>query len=367
MDLIAFNKSSYKGKIKETVKFMESARLHKDAPIDLCLSDIITQRFTTSVDEFYRDLGIDPGYDTISNLFTLPDEDVRWLVPEIIRDSLRLGLRTGPIYPNLIIREEQTSGLTQMMPWLNMSDAAPRRVGEAETIPLGSLSYGSKTFSIFKVGRGISLSYEVTQYSSLNVVSLFLQDFGIKLGHALDTLAIDCLINGEQNDGSESAPVIGIGNLTTGKAYRDFLKIWIRMSRLGRNPNTIIGGENAALDTLDLPEFKEPKSGTPVAQLNVKTPIPTSSNYFIHGSIDDNQEIILDPTAAMLKFNAQPLVVESEKIVSNQTNAFYASLTTGFARVFRDACVIMDSSLPFDENGFPTWMDLDSLLSVNIE
>jgi len=367
MNIEVFSASAYKGKLRETVKFMESLRLDKDAPRDITLAEVVQERFTTSVDSFYRDLGIDPGFDTVSNIFTTPDEDIRWLVPEIFRDALRLGMRTGPIYPNLIIREEQTTGLTQVMPWLNMSDSAPRRVGEGETIPLGTLSYGSKSFKIYKVGRGIKISYEVLQYSSLNVVSIFLQDFGLKLGHALDTLAIDTLINGEQDDGSESAPVIGIGNLTSGKAYRDFLKIWIRMARMGRKPSVILGGETSALDTLDLLEFKERYEGTARHNLNLQTPVPASSNYFIHGGIDDTQELIIDPTASLLKFNAQPLLVESERIVSNQTEAFYASLTTGFAKVFRDGTVIMDSSLAFDENGFPAFMEMDALQVVNIE
>ena len=49
---------------------------------------------------------------------------------------------------------------------------------------------------------------------------------GIKLGYGMDGLMIDALVNGEQTDGSESAPVIGT---TTGVmatfAYKDLLGV----------------------------------------------------------------------------------------------------------------------------------------------
>lgn len=368
MDLIKFEKSGFKGSLRESVKQAEAIRRDPLQPIDISFADFIKEKHSTSFEAFLADLGINPSIDTIQNIFTAPDEDIRWVVPEIIREALLLGYRAAPIWPNIIAAEENTTGLTQIMPHLNMSDATPRRVDEAETISVGMISYGQKKFSIYKIGKGIKIPYEVSQYSTLNVVKIFLRDFGIKLGHAQDTLAIDCLINGEQTDGSESAPVIGIGDLNTGKVYKDFLKIWIRLARMGRIPTTILGGETAAMDTLDLTEFKtRQNSGPTVATINLKTPIPVNMNYFIHGNIPANQEIIIDPTSTLIKFNAQPLLVESEKIVSNQTEAFYATLTSGFAKLFRDSAIIMDSSLAFANYGFPSYMDVDPFQNISIE
>ena len=348
----------------------ESLRKDKDHPVDISFQALVKEKFNISYDAFLADLGINPKEDTIANLFTLPDEDVRWIVPEIIREALLLGYRAAPIWPNIIAAEETTTGLSQIMPWMNMGEFTPRKVGEGETIPVGTISWGQKKFTIFKIGQGVKIPYEVLQYSSLSVVKIFLRDFGVKLGHAQDTLAIDCLINGEQADGSESAPVIGIASAGT-KAYKDFLKIWIRLSRMGRTPNTIIAGEAAALGTLDLDEFKRNNQylpNTELVKLALKTPIPEQFNYFIHGNVPSNQEIILDPSSCLIKFNAQPLLVESERIVSNQTEAFYASLTSGFAKLFRDSCIIMDSSKAFSPSyGFPDYMDVDPFQNVVIE
>lgn len=365
MNVEQYEMSPYKGKIKGMVKLAESLRKDKDTPSDVTLTEVISETFDgLTLEGLYESLGIDPTVDTISNIFTLPDEDVRWLIPEIIRDAIRLGLREAPIWPNLVATEQDIAQKSVTMPYINMSDATPHKVGEAETIPIGTISYGDKSVTTFKIGRGIKISYEVEQFVSIDVISIFFQDFGIRLGQALDTLAIDILINGDQADGSESAPVIGIGDTTEGKQYRDFLRPWIRGARMGRRFTTIIGGEDAALDTLDLPEFKDRKSGTTDAKLTLKTPVPSDANYFIHGNVPENQEILLDPRFALIKFNVIPLLIESDKIVSNQTKEFYASLTCGFGKIFRDSVLLLDSSVPFADNGFPEYMDVDAFQNV---
>lgn len=366
MNIEKFTASKYNGEIEEMVKTADSLRKDKDQPQDITLSEIVKEQFEISYEDLLEDLGIDPTVDTINNIMTLPGTDARWIIPEIIRDSIRMGLRDAPIWPNVTASEQDISQKSVTMPYINMSDSTPRKVNEAETIPLGDISYGDKSVSTFKIGRGIKISYEVKMYVSLDVISIFFQDFGVRLGQALDTLAVDVLVNGDQGDGSDSAPVIGIGTPGT-KEYRDLLKVWIRASRMGRRLNTIIGGEDAALETLDMPEFKERKAGTTDANVSLQTPVPRDANYFIHGNVPADQEILVDPRYALIKFNVIPLLIESEKIVSNQTEAFYASMTTGFGKVFRDSAILTDSTLDFSTNGFPDYMDVDSFQNIVLE
>jgi len=288
-------------KLKKLVKLAESIRKDKNKPTDVTFAEIVKSQLSLGIDDFYRTVGVDPAFDTIENLFTTPDEDVRWLIPEIFRDSLRLGYRQAPIWPSLIASEEQTNGLQQILPSVNMSDATPRRVGEGETIPVGTLSYQSKSFDIHKFGRGIKVVDEVLRYVNLNVVSIYFQDFGMKMGLGVDSLAIDTLINGEQTDGSEAAPVIGIAVPNT-LTFRDILKLWIRLSKIGRTPKLFVGGEDMALDTMDLTEFSaSANTASAEYKLNVKMPLPQGSDYYIHGAIPTNQHLIVDPTAALLK------------------------------------------------------------------
>ena len=363
MILEKYEKSEYKGRIQE---FYQTAESIRKTGVEITLAEVFEQNTGKKIEALYEDMGIETHKDTVENIVTLPDAAARWLMPEIWRESLRLGMRKAPIYPNIIAFEESINGLEVHMPHLNMSDAAPRYVGEAETIQMGSLSYGDKSFKIRKMGRGIELSDEVKQYSSLKVVSVFLQDFGVKLGYALDTLAMDILLNGDQADGSESAPVVGVTTPGT-VAYRDLLRVWIRLSRMGKSAQTMISGEAMALNIMDLDEYKLKTQGSTEAKLNLKTPVPNSADLYIHGAIPDDQVVILDPRTTMMKFNARPLLVESERIVSNQTEATYASLTTGFGIMFRDSRLIIDEDLNISAAPLPSYMNVDALEQVEIK
>jgi hypothetical protein len=183
----------------------------------------------------------------------------------------------------------------------------------------------------------------------------------------MDTLAMDVLINGNKADGSESAPVIGVYDTNNGITYKDLLHIWVRAARLGRNFQSMIGGEDQAIAMLDLPEFKNRSQGTTMATLNIKSPVPNSADFYIHPGTPANQLLLVDRSAALIKLTAQQLKLESERIVSNQTEATYASLTTGFSKMYNDAAILLAANRAFATYGFPAYMAIDAYLSVNLE
>lgn len=333
--------------------------------VEISLAEFLTEKYGLTQDEYIKKLGFNSKVSTMQNILSMPDTDYRWIIPEIIRDAIQLGIKDAPFYPTLIAGDQSVNGLSITMPYVNPSDAAPAKVNEAETIPLGQISYGQKTVKIYKIGKGIKISDEVKNYVALDVLGIYFRDFGIQLGFAMDNLAIDCLVNGNKADGSEASGIIGVGSTSAGLTYKDLLKLWIRGSRFGRNFRTMVSGEDMALNLLDLNEFKKRESGTTLARLNLKTQIPSSSDLYIHGGVDENSILFVDPTSAMIKLTAQNLMLESERIVSNQTSAMYASLTTGFSKMFMDASILMDKTVAFDS--FPSYFDLDSFKSVNLE
>jgi hypothetical protein len=355
--------------LKGMVQFMDSARAgNKDTVCtDISLEEMVQEKYGLSQADFFEKIGINPRMTTMQNIFTMPNEGVRWIVPEIIRAAIVAGIRQAPFYPELISHDEHVSGLKITMPHINMSDAAPAKVNEAETIPLGDISYGEKTVSIFKVGKGFKITDEVRDYVSLDVLGVYLRDFGIQLGYALDALAMDVLLNGNMLNGAESAPVVGVYDTTKGIQYKDLLRLWVRASRLGRNYQNIVGGENLAIDMLNLPEFKDRKSGTTDATLNIKSPVPSKANFYIHPGTPDQQLLMVDRSAALIKLTAKELMLESERIVSNQTQATYATLTTGFCKMYQDAAVLVAANKAFTTNGFPAFMNIDPFLHVGLE
>jgi len=359
-------KSKYAKELPAAQRQLESLRLQIAPGEDISLAEYVQDRWTISMETLYKDLGISGHTDTIQNLVNMPDASVRFLLPEIFRDAIRLGYRKNAMWSSLIAATQAVNGLEVTQPYIQMSDARPLYTGIAETIKLGGISYGQKSVKLRKLSRGISIPYEVRNFVKLNVVTIFLQDYGVQLSHGMDMLLLDTLINGDQADGSESAPVIGTANGTS-VTYRDLLKPFLRMSRLGKNIAAQIGGEDMALDIMDLDEFKTKESGTTQARLNVKTPLPNSTDFYIHSGVPEEQVILVDPSSAIIKYDAQPLLVESEKLVSNQTEATYVSLITGFGNLYRDSRIIVDKSVTFASAGFPSYMDPTTQEQINFD
>lgn len=355
--------------LRPTVALMDSIRRgdNNQSPLDVTLEEVLQDRHQLTRDSFFEKLGINTRVTTMQNIFTMPDQEIRWIVPEIIREAITTGMRQAPFYPNIIASDQPISGLSATMPFINMSDAAPAKINEAETIPLGDVSFGQKQVSLFKIGKGFKLTDEVKNYVSIDVLGIYLRDFGVQLGYAMDTLAMDVLLNGNKADGSESAPVIGVYNTANGITYKDLLHIWVRAARMGRNFTTMIGGEDQAIEMLDLPEFKNRASGTTEATLNVKSPVPKNADFYIHPGTPENQLLLIDTSAALIKLTAKQLMLESERIVSNQTEAVYATLTTGFSKMYQDAAILLAANREFATNGFPEMLNIDPYLMVNLE
>lgn len=363
--------------MKEGVRQLQAMRAGTDgsAAVDIPWSGFISEKWGFSADDrglptsFYEALGINPSEHKIEQLFSMPEfnEGYRWLVPEIVRDAIRTGMRRNPIYPNLIAAEETISQPRLTMPSVNMSEALAKRIGEAETIPMGNVSFTEKEVKVSKIGIGLKITDEVLKFSSINLISIFLQDVGVKLNMALDTEAIDTLVNGDQAGGTDAVSVIGV--TTTGTfAYRDLLRAWIRMGRIGRLPAAMLANENPAIDILEIAEFKALAGIATLKKIEVRTPVPESQALWIHGAMaSDNQVMLIDPTSALIKLNASPLQVETDRIVERQISGTYVSLMTGFATLFRDARLVVDKSLAFSSNGFPTYMNVGQYETIRFK
>lgn len=358
--------------MKEATSQLDALRTgNKDRKsIDMSMEQFVKAKYGFgSLDSFYSAINVSGSNTSMQQLMTMPDfnESYRWLVPEVIREAVRLGMRKAPIYNSLIAAEETVAQPTQIMPFINLSDSMPKKLNEGETIPVGTTSFGEKTVKLTKVGTGIKLTDEVQQYVAINLLSLYLTDVGVKLGQALDSMAIDTLINGDQADGSDAIAVIGV-NAGSAYAYKDFLRAWIRMGRLGKMPSGILSNEDPALDILELAEFKALAGIATLKQLAIQTPVPASQNVWIHGAMPaTNQVMLLDTKSALIKLNSSALRVETERIASKQINGTYVTVTTGFTTMFRDARLMIDKSLAYGSYPFPSWMDAGAAENVDFK
>lgn len=391
-----------KTKIREMVAGMKSIRSSKKIARDISLEQFINEKYKDpngkplSARHLFSECGINAKTTTVDEL--MADEDTQLLLPEVVHEGVRRGMGLAqrermraasmatvvadggnerfmtrevfldPIfrgaiqatfYPDLTVGEENVPQPTVTIPRIEISDAALKDSAEAATIEEGTVSYGSKDVKLTKKARGFKITYEAIRYNSLSLAALFFEDAGRILGHTLNGMAVTTLINGDQADGSEAAAVIGVNDTNDKVAWYDLTRVGIRLALLGRIGSQIIAGEDMALHFENLEEVKNRFQGAPLLSLRRRSPLTIPDELFISVKVPANKIVINDPSASLVQLTSAPLLVESDKIISKQIEESYVSITTGFAKLQRNASVVVDGAAAWVANSgtdFPSWM-----------
>lgn len=386
-----------KGKVRQIVGELDTMRGRSGRPRDISLRQYLAQNYQTGAGEplqpghLFAELGIDPQSTPVHELMN--DPDARFLLPEIIRTGIARGMGLsrrgavshGPVlteanggqhfvtpevfldpvmrgavqgvfYPDLIVREEPVPEPTVSVPRIELSDAALAKSEEGVTIEEGSVSYSTKDVKLQKRAKGIKVTYEAIQFNTLSFVELFFQDLGRMLGATLNSDCVDVIVNGDQADGSEAAAVVGVEDTGEGITWLDVLRVAIQFSQLGRTGTSAIAASEAALKFLNLPEVKNRVQGSALMPVAMRSPVVLPENLYISNKVAANQLVIQDSSAALVQLTAQALMLETERIASKQLAGTFASIYTGFAKLQRNASIILDGSIAYASHGFPTWM-----------
>jgi hypothetical protein len=389
-----------KGKVQQITTELHAIRTNAEAPRDVSLRQHLAEQYKLTPDHMFSELGIDPHYTRINKL--MEHDDNKHLVPEIIRQGIHQGMGVvarqqleaarqaivsqGPVlsesnggerwispevwldahnrgnvqagyYNDLVVRDEPVSQDSVNIPYFNLSDASAKDAAEGATIEEGSVNYGHKKVVIKVKGRMIKISYEAIMFNSVSLTQLFFVDFGRMFALGLSGDCVDVVINGDLADGSEAAAVIGVQNAGT-FAYRDFLRAGIRFNMLGRTGTVAIGGEDTCGEYLDLPEVKaKQNTGAALMPVRFKSAVQTPEDLYASHKVAANRIAIVDTAVSLVKLTAQPLLLENDKIISKRLHEAVASTITGFAKLQRNGSVILDKTLAFAGNGFPSWMN----------
>jgi hypothetical protein len=399
--------NGFKGKVREMVTRMDAIRSDAAGARDIGLRQFMAENYPDAnggvftPEHLYAELEIDPQRTQLRHL--MADEDTRYLAAEIIRNGIKRGIGLaqreqlaemknralasfGPItsegaggqrfvspevfldpvnrgavqstfYPDLVIREESVSQPQVTVPKIDLSEAVLADSNEAATIEEGSITYSTKTVTLKKKAKAIKITYEALQFSSLSLVALFMEDFGRILGHTLNGMAVDTIVNGDQADLSENATVVGVENTTNGITWFDLSRVAIQFGLIGRVGTQIIGNATTALNFLNLAEVKNKQfPGAPLLATMMKSPLTMPEELYVSTKVGSNKVVIQDPSASLVQLTAQPLLVETEKIIMKQIQGTAYSIYTGFAKLQRNASVVLDGSILYSGNGFPTYM-----------
>ena len=115
-DVTKMKAQDFTKELRSIVQLLDATRAghQNQRPVDISLSELVTNRYGLSIQDYYDKIGINPKKDTMQNIFTMPDQNIRWIVPEIIRDAIYLGIKKLLSIPILFLLTKQSMGFKQL-------------------------------------------------------------------------------------------------------------------------------------------------------------------------------------------------------------------------------------------------------------
>lgn len=153
----------------------------------------------------------------------LTNTGLRPLFSPVVEDGLRLGLnRISARWQNLVAKTVQVSGMTYEYYEFSNGTATVssnpgqpagndvfglRRVGQGAPIPVARVTVSGKSYTLFKIGRGIEWTDE-SKSAPIDLAAMWFQQVGLQIGWDYHDELVDKLLNGYFADNSDDAPVL---------------------------------------------------------------------------------------------------------------------------------------------------------------
>lgn len=278
----------------------------------------------------------------------LTNTGLKPLFSPIVEDGLRLGLsRNAAAWQDLIARSVTVDRMTyEYYEFNNGTPGSPsptgvgefqmRRIGQGAPIPTARVTVSSKSYTLFKRGRGIEWTDESKQ-APIDLASMWFQQVGIQLSWDYHDEIVNGLLNGYFDDGSDDAPVlataaVGVitdtdlytaqGVMQTQYGYTATVMLMsltravsIRTAENGAGQRLFPGGVEAA--------------GLPAIRIS-----PT---------IPNDKVVFVDTAFAMLRLVNKEFGTEFDRSVQTQVEGSYGTSIELTVPLFKNARIILDS------------------------
>ncbi len=366
--------------LKEQLKIK---KLHAEMQAKRSLGQSITLREHLSTDykdfypsnpsqgleKYFHELGINPSQTTVKQMFEVGGKSDNVLVfTEMLLSALQYGLTENDYVKELLAGSVTANESSVVQPFIDTSNMKAmqkktKAVAAGANFEKDSVLVGQKSTGFHKFGKALDISYETIQDVKLDALAIFLKGTSSVMLNDRLAYVFDILLNGDgarDEDGNvvtDTPAIIGVDTADT-LTYKDILRVAMRMSRIGRGPQNMVSDEELMLDILNLDEYSKKVQGAESTSLSVKGNIVTPKNAFINEDVGSGKVLIQSPSHGLVEYVKQGLMVETDKIITRQIETAVISLRVGYMNLFRDSRVVIDKSLAYASNGFPTWMDV---------
>jgi len=259
--------------------------------------------------------------DMVEKFFTTTESAV--LFPEFVRRCIRKGFDDSVLNR---ITAVSTKCESNIYSGCVISDTAEySTVAQGDSLPTANVTEASASVTLNKYGRMITASYEALRQQKLDVFGVMLKSIGIKLANSVLGAAITALKKGLTEYSASSLSYSALTSLYG--SFNDF------------NMNCIMMSPRDTASVLALSQMENTS-----ADEQGKIRLPFGAEIICTPEVPNNTIIGLDKDFALETITSSDIVLETDKLISNQLDRIAVSVNCGFRRITDDAVKILNIS-----------------------
>lgn len=263
--------------------------------------------------------------DKVEKFFVTTESAV--LFPEFVRRAVTTGMEDSVL--SELIAVKTISDCNQYRGY-NVTETTPynTKTAEGSTLPETSIKESSDSVNLQKLGRLITASYEAVRMQRLDVFAITLRSIGKKLADAMLYNAIDTLKTGA-----------AISNITGATlAFTDITSLFSNFSSY--DMTAMVASPKNVAAIISMEQFRD--SITVDERGNIILPFGTK--LIKSSQINDDTIIGFDNRYALEFITSSELVMESDKLIDRQMDAFTVSCNLVFNKIMADAVKTLNLS-----------------------
>lgn len=307
-------------------------------------------------------MGENPYQTSLKNLIERPD-DFRFLAGEAIREFVIEGLnilQEEAWYRHFCVStDDKAPAMTIHQPSLKFHDATTEQIAEAETLPLSRITMADKSIRLTTKGVFMEWTDQVKYSSPLPLLKIYFQQVAMEVLCQENDHCVYTMINGDQailGSASDAVGVIGVASTENGLTFdADCLPMWSHGRRLNVRWDSIVTSEAASNKLYLIDEFKpNAYTAAPIVTIESRNRvIPSSMPHCISPVMEDGFYLFVDPRQNMRHLALWPIRVEEARYPEKLVSGVGINTCTGYERIRREACVMVDEATAFSATGWP--------------
>lgn len=239
------------------------------------------------------------------------------LFPEYVRRTIKQGMDETSILGHISAAVSYVDGIDFKS--LVMSESTgSSTAGQLSEIPFNTVKLNSDSSNIKKYGRGLKFSYESIRKQRIETLGVILKRLGAQISKEVNIYAINSVTNG-------LTPASISGSTIT---YNELAAFFSSMEDC--NMSSLICSPAVLAKIVSMEEMKNSQYDYMSSGI-VKTPF--GIDLIKCNGISDTIAIGIDKSCAIETVFGTDIIVDYDKLISNQCTEIFASISVGFSKI----------------------------------